>query len=179
MSPKFTLSASDKALFREMMRDVTPLDQPLTGKTDPRPRTRAAYPNTPVDYNLSDYYAEPVQSESILSYYRSGLAPRQLHAIKAGKMPYEARLDLHGLKPDQAKDRLCDFIHTQIQAQHRLLLIIHGKGGRHGEAPVLKNLIHHWLKQIPDILAFHSAMPKHGGAGALYVLVKRAANLEP
>jgi|GEM_PF-590146 len=122
--------------------------------------------------DLSDYYANPVQSESLLHYHQPGVSRLQVHALKTGKLSYQAKLDLHGLKPDAAKERLNQFLTQQIQLQHCWVLIIHGKGGRFGEAPVLKNLINRWLPQIPRVLGFHSAQPKHGGAGATYVLLK-------
>ncbi len=174
MTKKNSVSADDRALFRNMMRDVTPLNQKNT-----RPhiqvtsKTQYIEPHRPIDYDLSDYYAEPVQSDSILKYHRHGLSAKQTQSLKSGQLSYTAKLDMHGLRPDEAKDRLSRFITQQLQNQHRWVLIIHGKGGRFGEAPVLKNLINHWLRQIPDVLAFHSALPKHGGTGAMYVLLRR------
>ena len=32
----------------------------------------------------------------------------------------------------------------------------------------------HWLKQLPDVLAFHSAPEWKGGCGAVYVILKKA-----
>ena len=63
----------------------------------------------------------------------------------------------------------------QAQARgHRCLLVIHGKGyySSSGE-PILKNLLKNWLPLQPDVIAFHSAKPKDGGTGAIYLLIKR------
>ncbi len=140
------------------------------------PKARAMYHDIRHTVNLcddlSDYYANPVQSESLLHYHQPGVSRLQVHALKTGNLSYQAKIDLHGLKPDAAKERLNQFLSQQIQLQHRWILIIHGKGGRFGEAPVLKNLVNHWLPQISRVLGFHSAQPKHGGAGATYVLLK-------
>jgi len=38
---------------------------------------------------------------------------------------------------------------------------------------VIKNKVNSWLRQHQDVLAFHSAMPKDGGNGAVYVLLKK------
>ena len=174
MSKKNPISAEDQALFRETMRDVTPLDQ--APKPTHTPKPRPAHPAATCDalprkYDLSDYYYEPVHSESILSFFRAGLSQKQIHSLKSGNIRYEASLDLHGLNPDDAKDKLTAFIHLQRLHHKRTVLIVHGKGGRYHQAPVLKNLVNHWLAQIPDVLAFHSAHPKHGGSGAAYVLL--------
>ena len=174
MSKKPPISAEDQALFRETMRDVTPLDQPRKPSHTPKPRpSLAAQSFTPSlsIYDLSDYYYEPVHSESILSFFRDGLSKKQIHDLKSGDIRYEATLDLHGLRPDDAKDKLSAFIHLQRLQNKRTVLIVHGKGGRYHEAPILKNLVNHWLSQISDVLAFHSAHPKHGGTGAAYVLL--------
>lgn len=98
---------------------------------------------------------------------------KRLTALRSGEIVSEARLDLHGLNPDSARTSLCDFIEKQTLQGKRCVLIIHGKGSKHGEAPVLKNHVNHWLQQLPQVLAFHSAIPRDGGTGALYVLLKR------
>ncbi|MCR9191665.1 MAG: Smr/MutS family protein [Gammaproteobacteria bacterium] len=178
MSPKPPISSEDSALFRDTLRDVTPLShkKPLVSpeKNKP-PATRRHKEPTPLlnNYDLSDYYANPVQAESMLNYRSDGVSSRQVQKFTSGKQRYEAKLDLHGFKPEDAKHRLSHFIQAQIQYNHRWVLIIHGKGGRFGETPVLKNLVNQWLRQIPDILAFQSALPKHGGTGAVYVLLRK------
>jgi DNA-nicking Smr family endonuclease len=181
MSPKSTLSEDDKALFQDVMRTVKPLKpgkkvaaehiqvakKPII-KPPPEPPS-LDYPKTA----LSSYYAEPVNSDSILYYCKTGFPKKQLlHAHK--QQPWQARLDLHGLRPETAQAELCNFIAQQLQSQHRYVLVIHGKGGRFGEAPVLKNLVNRWLQQLPEVLAFHSAVAKDGGSGAVYIILQRA-----
>lgn len=175
------ISDEDKELFRQSMGLVkpikkskkiveTPIRTPIYKKNSAPLRT----PSVAVPaVCLSDYVTEEVQSESILSYCSYEIPEKRLRELKQGKIQREARLDLHGLRPEPARDSLLRFISAQVAMDHRSLLIIHGKGGRSGETPILKNLINHWLKQIPEVLAFHSALPKDGGAGALYVLLKR------
>lgn len=187
MSKKIPISPEDQALFRKEMEDVTPLTAKkpkLAAATRPLPpmlkRPRDLFedlaPKVNLWEDLSDYYANPVQAESMLSYHRSGIGRAQIQALHTGNLRYQAKLDLHGLKPDAAKEQLSQFLIRQIQQQHRWILVIHGKGGRFGETPVLKNLVNHWLRQIPTVLAFHSAQSKHGGTGAMYVLLKNIDN---
>ena len=174
-----SLSDEDKALFHSMMQAVKPLahTKKLVVKTAPSLRTspRKATPieKPTTNYNLSSYYHEVVNADSILTYCKQSIPRKRLGHLKSGQIPWQARLDLHGLRPDDAREMLCHFIEQQCHIGNRCLIIIHGKGGLHGEAPVLKNLVNHWLKQLQQVLAFHSALPRDGGGGALYVLLQR------
>lgn len=182
MTKKPTLSPEDYALFHSEMQHVTPLKstKPKISYERPTPlipkRSKQAslqQEEMPVNWDLSDYYSHPVQAETLLIYHQPGVGKQQLQALKNGELTYQSKLDLHGLKPDGAKERLCRFLQQQSQQQRRWVLVIHGKGGRFGEAPILKNLVNHWLRQIPTVLAFHSAQPKHGGTGSVYILLKK------
>lgn len=171
------LSDDDKALFQSVMSTVKPLHtRPRAPNTIPavtfsqKPH-KLATPQISTPY-LSNNYPDTVHTETILNYHRN-LSKKQIRELKNGLFPIQARLDLHGLTLDGAQASICSFVEQQEQLLHRHLLIIHGKGSRHGEAPVLKNHVNHWLKQLPSILAFHSAQPYDGGAGAVYVLLKR------
>ncbi|MCW8409707.1 Smr/MutS family endonuclease [Legionella sp. PATHC035] len=174
------LSDEDKALFREHMRSVKPLQkqakqvkvvQPKPSVPPQKRTPQATYPKK--KYYLSDMIVDTVLSETILSYSHSSLASQRFKALRHGQIPWEARLDLHGLKSENARDTLCQFIQTQAENNSRCILIIHGKGGYQGAPPVIKNLLNRWLPQLDEVLAFHSALPKDGGSGAVYVLLKR------
>lgn len=171
-------SEDDKKLFRDAMRSVTPLKtralhQPT--RSDKTPPLIHKKPYEPVIEHryLSNHYTDEVGSESILTYAASGIPKKQLIKLKRGEIRWQARIDLHGQTISQAQTRLCQFITQQYDLGNRCVLVIHGKGGSTGEAPILKNHTNHWLKQLPEVLAFHSALPRDGGAGALYVLLKQ------
>lgn len=176
------MSEEDKALFRQEMKAVKPLAKspaitPLTAKPPPapsvaRPKKEVRLPVKP-SISLSSYYNEEVQAQTILSYLKHGIPAKRFRDFKSGVIRWEARLDLHGKTTETARESLWAFIMEHYNYGHRCVLIIHGKGSLRGEPPVLKNLVNHWLKQIPEVLAFHSAQPKDGGSGALYVLLKR------
>lgn len=169
----------DKTLFHKAMAGVKPLTTQKKRAPiikDKPARIRVQHPikdhiPAPRVY-LSDQYTDPVTPESVLSYASQGLPARRFKQLRSGQITYQARLDLHGLKPEQAKMILCDFIQQQCRCQHRCVLIIHGKGGHQGQAPVIKNLVYHWLKQLPQIAGFHSALGRDGGSGALYLLLR-------
>ena len=171
------LTDEDKALFREMMKTVKPLKNNNRIKEETKPvkvpLPKTTYNDQQTHYSLSSHYTNVVNSDTILTFCKHGIPRKRFNQLKKGEISWQARLDLHGLKPDAARETLCEFIEQQNHLGMRSLLIIHGKGGQSGETPVLKNLVNHWLPQLPQILAFHSALPRDGGCGALYVLLKR------
>jgi DNA-nicking Smr family endonuclease len=62
------------------------------------------------------------------------------------------------------------------EAGLRCALVIHGRGQRSESGPVLKQALTRWLAEPPlgaRVMAFASATPADGGAGATYVLLRR------
>ncbi len=95
---------------------------------------------------------------------------------RRGRIPPELRIDLHGLRADEARRH----VHTELSAAIadgvRCVIVVHGKGLRSDGAPVLRNALVDWLAS-PDlegrVLAFAPAQPEDGGRGATYVLLRR------
>lgn len=127
-----------------------------------------------VTLNISLDHAEPITSSSILSYGTEALSQQHRDRLIKGLLPIDARIDLHGLERFEAQERLQRFLHHARGHANRTLLIIHGKGSKHGETPILKQHIFLWLRQYPHVLAIHSAHPKHGGTGAIYLILKKS-----
>lgn len=171
------ISEEDKALFRQAVKGIKPLNasNKLVASSIQKPKAISSkFQNVSTkSIFLSSSYPEQMQAETILSYSVVDFSTKRFRDLKLGKITWQARLDLHGLKPEAAEEALIKFIQYATNQQKRSLLIIHGKGGQH-QAPVLKNLVNHWLPQFPTVAAFHSAMPKDGGSGAVYVLLKRS-----
>ncbi|MFZ4076982.1 MAG: Smr/MutS family protein [Legionellaceae bacterium] len=172
----------DSSLFQNMMRDVLPLStkkkrvyhQPEKPEISVRSRQTHQQPIQPTpSVYLSNPHTLSLHAESTLAYGKDKLARKQYQALQQGCIAIEARLDLHGLTLDAAGDALTHFIIKNHAHGKRCLLVIHGKGGQDFNAPRLKNHVNHWLSQYPQILAFHSAKPKDGGTGAVYVLLKK------
>ena len=172
-----SLSDEDKALFRQLMSGVKPLasskkiDLPTPKKEAIKPtRIKRAHSVETIaettNFMLSDYYTEEVPSDAVLSYTSHNIPNKRLRELKNGIIPWQARLDLHGFRQEDARLALINFIGQQSDLNNRCLLIIHGKGSHNGKAPVLKNLVRRWLPQFPQVLAFHSALTRDGGAGA-------------
>lgn len=91
-----------------------------------------------------------------------------------GDVTIDARLDLHGFNAAQAQRKLTQFLGQARLSGYRCILVITGKGAR-GEG-VLRSSVPDWLKRQPLsdlVLAIAQAKPRDGGAGALYVLLRR------
>jgi DNA-nicking Smr family endonuclease len=108
----------------------------------------------------------------------AGLDAAVVRRLKRGEYPVERRLDLHGLTREEAGGAAERFLRDARRGGLRCVLLIHGRG-RHSaaELPVLKEALAGWLSDGRfgrQVLAFASARPADGGAGALYVLLRRA-----
>lgn len=177
--PDDFLSEDDKALFRSSVQNIVPIkpcNRRAASLDKPKPRqkkpnaTAGDYPS--IGQSLSNHVLTDVLSETVLSFKQASISSKQFGLLKNNTTKWQAKLDLHGLMLNDARDRVCHFIAEQRSLGHRCVLIVHGKGGRYGELPVLKNQVNTWLPQIASILAFHSALPRDGGTGAVYVLLK-------
>jgi DNA-nicking Smr family endonuclease len=74
---------------------------------------------------------------------------------------------------EQARAELKGFISECATRRLACVRVVHGKGSRSGpEGPILKPSVHYWLALWDSVLAFVSAQPRHGGSGAVYVLLK-------
>jgi len=106
-----------------------------------------------------------------------GLDRRILRKLQRGEFSYRRHLDLHGFTRDAAKEAVEDFIIASREAQERCVLIVHGRGlNSKDKIPVLKEALRSWLARGRigrSVLAFCTARPHDGGAGAMYVLLRR------
>lgn len=110
--------------------------------------------------------------EEFLSYARNGIPPRRVQKLKLGTDPWQAAVDLHGCSTDQARDAVLSIINNGYQEGLQIIKIVHGKSHEKDKS-LLKSYVNGWLRQIPEVLAFVSSLPRDGGTGALYVLLKR------
>lgn len=102
--------------------------------------------------------------------------PAAMKKLKEGELTIESHLDLHGYTKLSAEAALVSFILNAHALGQRVVLVIHGRGLKSSQGPVLKEHLVRWLTTgslSHLILAFCSARPCDGGTGALYVLLKR------
>lgn len=116
-------------------------------------------------------------SDEFIEGFVHGFDPNVMRKLRAGDFSVQAHLDLHGLTRDEAKPKLEAFVQKSRIDGHRCVLVITGRGlHSKDQIPVLKEGVQQWLargKQHKQVLAFCTARPKDGGAGAVYVLLRR------
>lgn len=169
------LQEADLALFREHVGDAEPLDfegaEPFRRRPPPVPRPRTIEPMRD-DERLALSESE-VETHDYLLFSRPGVQHRVLADLQRGAIPIGLEVDLHGLKAEQARLVLAEFLTECAHRRIRCARIIHGKGfGNGGRPPVLKRKVNYWLRLHEQVLAFCSATRRDGGTGAVYVLLR-------
>ena len=113
-----------------------------------------------------------LDTDDALSFRRPGMGPDVTRKLRRGGWSIQGQIDLHGLRREDARDALSQFVKDAHKTGWRCVRVVHGKGlGSPGKTPVLKGRVQSWLIQKNEVLAFVQARPAHGGAGALLVLL--------
>jgi DNA-nicking Smr family endonuclease len=127
---------------------------------------------------LREALSDEVDVESLLltddglSFRRPGVPPDVLTRLRRGHWAMQAQIDLHGMRRDEAREKLAAFVRDCTRRGQRCLRVVHGKGhGSPGRQPVLKAKVQRWLAQCDEVVAFVQASGPEGGAGALVVLL--------
>ena len=169
----------DFQLFRDAVKDIKPLKHdkvihPIKKNIQHSKGFELPKQKTSVDILSDETKIENINSLDQLSYCSMGVQKKVFKKLRQGRYIISDELDLHGLNVKQAKKLLLHFLEITIQIKGSCVIIIHGKGHRsNNKKPIIKQQTNHWLKQHPRVLAFHSAQPKDGGTGAVYVLLRQ------
>jgi DNA-nicking Smr family endonuclease len=165
-----TNNSDDMTLWQRVVATVRPLKTPvfmgLETKQAPPPKKNKTIKEAPL-------HKDAVQIKHAVPGHDKNRAPDSHWArrIKTGEMAVEAAVDLHGLTQQRAHERLKTFLWQAKAKKYRLILVITGKGGG-----ILQREVPGWLEAAPlmDLVTFyHVAHPKDGGAGALYVALRK------
>ncbi len=107
----------------------------------------------------------------------SGLDPNLVRKLRRGEFSVQGHLDLHGMSRGEARTAVDGFLRDARQKGRRCVLLVHGRGlHSRDQVPVLKEALKSWLATARfgrHVLAFATARPPDGGAGAVYVLLRR------
>ena len=171
------LPPDDIRLWRRAMREVAP----LPGR-NLRPETERRHPAGPSHHagetpalRPATLFKPPAAEPALPPLDRlAGIDRANAERLKRGRRPIEARLDLHGMTQAEAHAALSRFIAGSRANGRRCVLVITGHGRISGG--VLKQSVPRWLNEPAirrHLLAIARAQPQHGGAGALYVLLRR------
>lgn len=120
-----------------------------------------------------------LETDVALSWRREGVGSDTLRKLRRGHWTIQNEIDLHGLRRDEAREALGQFLRTALQREWRCVRVIHGKGlSSPLREPVLKHKVRSWLMQRDEVMAYVQARPSDGGAGALVVLLRSARRTE-
>jgi DNA-nicking Smr family endonuclease len=161
------------------VQTLPPVDRALHRRPPaaPEPRQRLRDEQAVLAESLSDAF-DPgtlLDVDDELSYRRAGIGADVLRKLRRGDWALQAQIDLHGLRSDEAREALGEFLRLSVRRGLRCVRVVHGKGlNSEGKEPVLKAKVRRWLAQKQEVIAFCQARPAEGGAGALLVLLRAA-----
>ena len=172
---------SEEQLFEQAMEDVRPL---ASGNASPPLRG-------PVEILASDDEADALKvleefcrsgrvdvelSREYVEHSSDPVGRLYLEGLRNGRFAIQAHLDLHGVKPERARDAVDTFIEASVRAGHSCVRIVHGRGLHSPEKHSrLKENVQRWLRTRRlgrYIIAYTSARLVDGGGGAVYVLLR-------
>lgn len=173
------LTPEEEALWRRVTGDVTPLGS--------RPATPAP-PRIPVRVRAPAPAAPPGPPPPPRAHPET-LDRSWDRRLGSGRAEPDRLIDLHGLGRDAARDLLLRQVESAHRRGERLLLVVTGKGAAPGPAPAdllpaagpaprgaIRADLPRWLAE-PElsarIAAVRQAHPRHGGAGAVYLVLRR------
>ncbi|MGA0611982.1 Smr/MutS family protein [Caldimonas sp. KR1-144] len=169
----------ERDLFARTVGPVTAL--PARDRAHvPRPRreARAAQRERDEQAVLRQALSDDFDVETLLdtdeglAFRRPGVGPDVVRKLRRGIWAIQAQLDLHGLRRDEAREALGDFLRDAQRHGLRCVRVVHGKGnGSPGRESVLRDKVRRWLAQKNEVMAYAQARPSDGGAGALVVLL--------
>ena len=170
---------AEKTLFQRAVGPVKPLASRPRVELNSTPAPPKAFQQKRDDdrvlhESLSDDFdvSTLLDTDDELSYRRSGIGTDVTQRLRKGHWSLQGQIDLHGLRSDEAREALGQFIRDAYKRGWRCVRVVHGKGlGSPGKTPVLKSKVQRWLVQKNEVLAFVQAKASEGGAGALVVLL--------
>jgi DNA-nicking Smr family endonuclease len=171
------LTEDELRLWREVVSDGRSKTSIFTGNLPP--------PSAAI-LKSDSRKSKPTPKQKPRTLVLSGVGKHEARAIKRGSLPIEDRIDLHGMTQAAAQSALTGFIQDSAERGLRCVLVITGKGAPKKETDedlfmprrpgVLRDATPGWLsasKLARHVIAYQPALPRDGGAGALYVLLRR------
>jgi DNA-nicking Smr family endonuclease len=181
---KRRLSKEELALWLQVTRTIKPRSGAKEPDVSATVQSEAkAQPSAP-DAPAIDVHAKPTKGA-----YRPQALPlapierRLRQRLSRGQISIDLKIDLHGMRQDEAHSALRQFLARARHSEAKVVLVVTGKGsgkaradaGGWSEGGVLRRTVPQWLS-APElrhvVLGFEEAAQTHGGSGALYVRLR-------
>lgn len=188
VEPEEEIEVDDDQAFMDAMVGVSRMDNSTVASNKPKPVTAA---KTSDEDEGKEYLSSLVSgkiefeleySDEFMFGFVRGTDSKVFQKLKAGAFSHESHIDLHGMNSEQAFDNLLFFIRESFLQGKRCVLAVTGRGKNSpGGHSVLKREIQEWLTRDPFrrvVLAFCTAQPKDGGAGAIYILLRKQKKVQ-
>jgi DNA-nicking Smr family endonuclease len=174
------LQVSDHHLWDDVKRGIQPLQRKGARPSQQSASRVKLHNEPPTPIHRLDRFSHSRTNPPLLASFDRKL----LQKLSRGQIEPQALIDLHGATLDAARGQLLVFLAARRQHGTRLALVITGKGKEdHTNAFAsassygkLRREVPLWLEEAPfraHVVAFHTCHPRHGGAGALYVRLRR------
>ena len=187
---KRDLTREEVDLWRQVTQTIAPFAErtiPVFPEAEPPPQpvppNHKPEPSTRKRVELPGYTPPPQRPASGLTPL-SPLERRLKQRLSRGRADVDAVMDLHGMRQAEAHSVLRQFLHSAQAKGAKIVLVITGKGRSPGapdaESGVLRRSVPQWLR-APElrgiVVGFEEASHTHGGAGALYIRIRRSTRL--
>ncbi len=168
------LNAEEAALWEKVTREVRAFRaRPVRPPDTQAEPTHVAVPPRPATPVISRHVARPVAGTTLDASWDRRLA--------RGEAVPDMTIDLHGHRLQTAYDEVDAGLARAIGRRARLVLLITGRPPTDRAPPVRRGAIRaavgDWLhasRHAGHIAAVRNAAPRHGGAGALYIVLRRS-----
>jgi DNA-nicking Smr family endonuclease len=179
--PREKTVCDEMTLFHQAMRDVKEIDHRnhrITRKAD----KIHCSPHDPDDEKqmrdaIEDHRSFPVTNlPEYMEGQVEGLNPLTMEKLRSGEFSVQKVLDLHGYSAVDAYALFQEFIGDAVLSGLNCVKVIHGRGLKSREAPVLKEKLKEWIVKAMHrkwVIAFSSAQMREGGPGATCILLRR------
>src|SRR2546425_427469 len=165
---KKSLPEDAAALFREAVRDATPLRSPARVRPEAGSLPLPVQSLLDVHDTLAESLTGPISlDQSIetgeeLFYLRDGLGRNVLHKLRRGHWVVQGAVDLHGANRDEARSLLAEFLGDCLKRGLRCVRVIHGKGLRSPKPePGPKGKVRQWPPPSHEVVALLATEALH------------------
>jgi DNA-nicking Smr family endonuclease len=175
---------SDHDIFLQAMKDVREIkefrDSPLRGKVVKKTMRIQANPDYEALKTLEGITRGrlPIKLADTQEYVEwtnpdHGIDRAVTKQLHEGRFAVQDLLDLHGYTVDEADARVSEFLKSAWLRGLKCVRIIHGRGLKSQNGPVLKQTLLTWLtgRFRKNVIAFATARQCDGGLGAVYILL--------